>query len=292
MKLKFRGFHLFSLTHILVLILITFFLPIQVTRGNPIPVDENWDTLPIPNNYNGSVYFKQEIINVTFDDSEAHIIAQYSFKNANDSYYDLGILLPFRVTADKPKIHSLLVAGSETEYSWKNSTLPIIEDLGWSSSRFLTIELNVSFNPDEEKLIQIEYSREYMVYNSQMNSEIHYSFWYIIGTARAWNHSIDLAYFSFRVPTTICDQIHWPSYIEDLGQNTNTVTKSGGYYHLTLTYTNWNLDTPVAKKWDFLRVTWRKTKTFWINPELLLFLIPVSVALVILGVILLKRFLS
>ncbi len=248
-------------TDIIILgLLIVTILPIKFNSvtGNPIPTDNNYETSPFPDNYNNSVYFKQEIINVTFGEKVA-FDAQYSFKNELSSETEISILLPFVCYEDytEPDIINLLVNENELDYSWTNPTLDL-DDYGESYSNFLAISFDLSFTANEEKNIHVQYTRDYQVSDSTDNDKIHYSFQYIVGTARAWNHPIEYAHFEFWIPKEICNGYNPPSYLEPM-----TVREESYYYIATLDYQDWR------PSFDRIMIHWSKTKPLLQNPLLL-----------------------
>ncbi len=234
--------------------------------GNPIPIDINWETSPVSTNYNNSVIFKQEIVNVTFDSLKANINAFYTFKNIGITAQDLGILLPFinyKGASTGPEDVQLLLNDNEIYYIWQN-----IDNIWeYGDKTYRAISFNLSFNPYEEKMIQIKYYRDYMIYDSIYNREAYYHFNYLVGTARNWNHPIQSAYFEFWIPKQICDDFEWPPYVNITGNNVkDTVKEFANYYFASLEFENWTLPTYESNigwvpAFDFISLHWTKTRS-------------------------------
>ena len=224
--------------------------------SNPIPIDDNYETSPFPDNYDGSVYFKQEIINVTFGE-KATINAQYSFKNALSNETEIGILLPFAYHeySTEPIIKNLTVGEEKLDYSWTTISIDLraLESSFSDYEDFSAISFILPFAANEEKIVHVQYSRDYEIYD--FSEEIHYSFAYIVGTANAWNHSIEYAHFEFWIPKEICNGYNPPPYLEPM-----TVREERNYYVATLDYKDWTPSNPR------LVILWSIHKPFFQNP--------------------------
>jgi hypothetical protein len=232
----------------------------NLTRGNPIPVDINWETSPVSRN-NSSVIFKQEVINVTFDSTKANFTAFYTFKNIGSIVQELGILLPFvnYGSSTRPKNVLLHLNKSEIDYIWQD----VNNVWEYGEETYQAITFNLSFNPNEEKVIKIEYYRDYMIYDSVYNNKAHYHFRYLVGTVRNWNHPIDSAYFEFWIPKHICDGFEWAPYVNDTWKTINNAVKEDAtYYIASLEFENWTLPNYIGwiPAYDFITLYWTKAR--------------------------------
>jgi len=232
-------------------------------------MDENYGVSPIPVDYNGSVYFTEEVINVTYDSSKAYMHAQYIFKNNCTENVDLHIRLPF-IVYDGPDDIVLSEEKHPLDYSWVNTTvgLEFFDDY----YEFKAIEFFLSFEPYEKITVTIQYSREYEIDDSTMNSFIYYSFGYIIGTAKTWNHPLDSALFEFWIPKSICDDSF-------LLSKQFAVTVEPKHYVASVEYLNW------IPEHDVIDIYWHKLRPFGLTPShISLFLNGLGVALLPLSV--------
>jgi hypothetical protein len=242
----------------------------SITRGNPIPLDDNWGSSPVSTNYDSSIIFKEEIIRTTFNSSKVNFSAYYTFKNMNTTNSSLEILLPFYTyygDTTGPENLLLIMEGIKINYFWEN----ISNIWEYGNYNYKAIVFNLSFMPYEEKVVNVQYCRNYMIYDSIENSEIHYSYYYLVGTARNWNHSIESAYFEFLIPKQNCDGFEWAPYIDLIGGNViSKVEENNFYYNASLRLENWTLPTRETEvHWgpdlDFIYLGWRKSKPFGLS---------------------------
>jgi hypothetical protein len=241
--------------------LVLCFLESSHSWGNPLPfhVDENYESTPLlpnpeSNATNCTVFFTQEVINVTFDSSFSHMNALYTFKNNASPPIEIGILLPFGpltlYTVSQGEFDvELLHAGQEIDFKWVNRME--IEEIPFYENNpiifYCGISFNLSFTSFEEITIQALYSRDLrMVERDEFSFlNLYYDYSYLVGTARAWNRSLDSAYFEFWVPKNITGII--PKSNELL-----VVREVDNYYILSIEYLDW---TP-SKADDVISLAW------------------------------------
>jgi hypothetical protein len=208
-----------------------------LVKGNPIPTDGNFETIPLASDYDNTVYFKSEEMLFRFTSSRVFVNANYTFANENQSMININILLPFIIfESNEPKppvLERLMLDGLDVEYTWKTIQIPSA-----SPGDFQAIEFKLSFTGQEEKNVHVQYNRDYQdgVGSWGSNTE-HYHFHYCVGTALAWNHSISEAYFEFWMPKSICDGIDKVKYFE-------TVEETSDYYIGSIHHTNWIPEDP------------------------------------------------
>lgn len=247
----------------IVLFFFIVFSQCDVALGNPLPfhVDENYGGFPVPANYdcadiNCSVFFKQEIINVTFNSSKANINALYSFKNNDSTFINMSIILPLP-TYDKELDVSLLLEENEIAYRWlDNRELRGIRILS-GNLFFRAITFNISFTADEEKTIHVQYARDYHIVDRSdvWEKTTHYDYSYLVGTAMAWNRSLESAYFEFWVPKNLSEN-------KPQSNKNMIVREKVNHFVLSVEYKNWlpsNGD-------EVIGVAWHKTEDLtWMN---------------------------
>jgi hypothetical protein len=256
---------------IALIVFTTFSTRVETVRGNPIPWDENWEMNPYSNDYNGSIVFTHEHINITFDEENAYIIANYTFKNIETTMSNLTIFIPFinyENESTKPDITQIQVDGKSVEYNWGQLTenFSDIYPSNWGYEQFNYMEVNLTFNAQETKGLQIHYTRDYMIYNYPSNTEIHYEYRYFVGSLRLWNQSLEKAEFEFWVPKTLCDTIQKPWNSHVIGNNISELIEYEKYYYVSVIYENWTLPTTVNDHeisiyQDFVSLKWQKKKT-------------------------------
>ena len=275
------------------LLALTIFIRYEYGSGNPIRLDENWEVSPYPFEYNGSIRFIEEYINVTFDTKKADIIAVYTFENLNNTPCSTTILIPYLNqynNSNRPVITKLLLDGNNLNYEWKylaeNFSIIYKPASMWGGDKtYYLVELKIPFEANETKVVEIHYTREYQRYDYSDNDKIYYDYKYFVGSARLWNQSIEKAEFNFWVPKSICDNIqeikeNW--YPDYLGNNTSNITEYGNYYYLRVKYENWSL--PVIQDdhyyiyQDFIEIRWKEMKPFYLTASfqmlLWIFIIP------------------
>lgn len=259
----------------------------DVVLGNPLPfrVDENYGGFPVPANYdcakiNCSVFFKQEIIKVTFNSSKANINALYSFKNNDSTSINMSIILPLPTYGKELNV-SLLLEENEIAYRWLDSRELRVVPILSGSLIFRAIAFNMSFTADEEKTIHVQYSRDYHIVDrwDKWGKKTHYDYSYLVGTARAWNRSLESAYFEFWVPKNLSKNI--PQSNENM-----SVRDKFNYFVLSVEYKNWLPSTGD----EVIGVAWHKTieDWTWIN-ILLLGSVPVLSAIIAILVIIIRK---
>ena len=253
---------------------ILFVLLLSTVSGNPIPTDiwikSEQDASPMPLNGSYPIYLKEEIIKVTFDSSEAHFRGRYTFKSLSTENITVEILFPFR---EKPR--GLKVRDGDMGIEWRevpiNSSIfhdPLTSNIDGDFTGGYIVQLcmvfSLSFSPGEEKTVKIEYRRDYMIYDSSLNTEIIYRFDYIIGTARAWGRPIDHALFEFKIPSSMYTS----------GLNGFEVRREFGYVVAKVEYRNW---TPEDK---YLTVRWEEVKVGAVVRMFSPILIPITVIII------------
>ncbi len=229
------------------LILFFFSSPLLLTRGNPIPSDYNYGTIPLASNYDNSVYFKSEVIIFRFTSSRVFINANYTFANGNSSSVGLNILLPFVISGSKETnpllLESLLLDGLPVDYVWKTIQIPSISTYG----DFQALELFVYFDGEEEHTVNIHYNRDYQDGAGTFTSNTaEYNFRYCVGTALTWNHNIDSADFEFWIPKSICNDINSDRYFD-------TFEEEDKFFVGNLKYSDW------LPEEEFITIWWTDT---------------------------------
>ena len=240
------------------LIAIFIFTKCFVIAGNPVPIrdyqDINFEGVPFPSLEDSSLYFKEEVINVTFDSSNAHFEAFYTFKNNGSSLEDIGILLPFvdhYGYSEKPKEIQLDENGEKIPFHWMNFSVDYDNEYQISGDLDL-IYFDLSFNTNEEKTIHVQYVRKYLV-----SSKYGCEYRYLIGTARSWNYSIESASFHFWIPKEICTNFsrNFDSIKEIYSKNFyNETQETDDYYINTIYFNNWIPD----ENFNIISVRWER----------------------------------
>ncbi|RLF54582.1 MAG: hypothetical protein DRN28_04975 [Thermoplasmata archaeon] len=254
--------------------MILFVLLLSTVSANPIPTDigikSKQDASPMPLNSSHPIYLKEEIIKVTFDSSEARFSGKYTFKSLSTESIIVEILFPFR---EKPR--GLKVKDGDIEVKWRDVPIndsifyaPFTSNIDGGLTGEYVVQLcmvfSLHFSPGEERTIRIEYRRDYMIYDSSLNTEIIYRFDYIIGTARAWGRPIDHALFEFKIPSSM-----YTSGLEGF-----EVRREFGYVVAKEEHWNW---TPEDK---YLTVRWEDVKVGAVIKMYLPILIPITVIIV------------
>lgn len=219
----------------------------ESVTGNPGPWDENWAASPLAFRYNGSILFEHEYINVTFDETRAIIVANYSFNNPCETASNLTLVIPFLNAynaSQKPDFSKILLDETIISFEWRawdNIALfyPYYP-LDYHTSYYL-IDVNLTLDPFEKKVLSLHYSREYAIYDYYDNPAIMCEYKYFVGSLQRWNHPIKSAEFEFRVPKTICDDT--PEFLqrENLGDNISVFTEYDTFYQVYLKFENWTL---------------------------------------------------
>ncbi|MFX0084103.1 MAG: hypothetical protein ACFFAU_00380 [Candidatus Hodarchaeota archaeon] len=255
---------------ILLVVTLTISLRVEQGKGNPIPWDENWELAPIPTDYIGPIYFSEEHIQVNFTETQATVNASYTFTNLNETKSNLTVYLPFinyDNISQRPVINIIKADGIIVEYEWQELgiNLSTVYTSTWGYEQFYLIELNLQFETNETKELQVDYVRDYMKYDYPSNSEIHYEYRYFVGSLRLWNQPLDSAKFEFWIPTAFCDSIQKPWNSDKLGENITELHEYEDYYYLSVRYENWTLPPRTEDKSlyiinDFISVRWTKNK--------------------------------
>ena len=104
-----------------------------------------------------------------------------------------------------PKDHVLILNDVPFTYEWTNVSLEGIVTYG-GKDPFQAIEFPLVFSAYEEQEVWIYYSRNYSVSTQYgvIGNKTHYHYTYLIGTARVWNHPIEVATFQVDIPRSIC----------------------------------------------------------------------------------------
>ncbi|MFX0182436.1 MAG: hypothetical protein ACFE95_05060 [Candidatus Hodarchaeota archaeon] len=202
------------------------------------------------------VYFKQEEIIVTLypESGKALVNASYVFHNNAINATDIKIKLPF---LSKPQVLELILDGvSYTNLTWQLT--PIFDEVTGASKRmFESIIFPLHFNSSEDIIVEISYYRNYKKFipSTPENSSntVHYSFYYMVGTAKVWNHTIDNAYFEFRVPQEmIIDDI---DFDHDSLFSNSEIKEDYDYKIFIVEFDNW-----IPEQY-YLGVYWKWIKT-------------------------------
>ena len=197
--------NIFPILALVILLLFNILFPIYITKSNlnayykPIndgcilPCDPS--TAEPQELGNNSIYLKDIKYQVVFDYPKAQISANYTLKSENITEQQIGVLFPFGIDKDVT-ISTLTVAGENIEYIWHSETNISLQN------RNLTIvpmQLNVSFDPFEEKSIHIKYSFNYGLLEHDIG-RLWYGCVYCLGTSKFWNNTIDSVLFEAWVP--------------------------------------------------------------------------------------------
>ena len=276
-----RNHHLFLVITLFILL----FTQCDIVPGNIVPVDSNYESFPVPTNYEANhptipVFFKQESINVTFDSSMAYINAFYTLKNNKSTAIDMGIALPF-LNVSETYIESLSLLEQEIDFIWLDETEISVIPIFRNNEYYNAIAFNLSFMAYEEKTIHVQYSREYNIYNEWdgLKKETHYGYRYLVGTARAWSCPLESAFFEFWVPKSLCDHIL-------MGYRNKSVRETSNYHIVSVKYENW---LPSSNS-EMVSVWWTQTVEDWTWVFLFLFgLIPSFSAIIAILVIIQRR---
>jgi len=238
----------------LVIILITLIIcnQVDITRAMA-PGDNNYEAAPTPSthlgSYNGSVFLKEIDLEVKFDVENASVNASYTFKNNHSTSTQLEIFFPF---STQPSLISFLQDGADImEFSWINYTL---KSFMGSKVFNMSLWVNFSFSPYEEKVIQIEYMRKYLIYNSDLHWTIFYGFLYFLGTTTVWNHLIDSASFTFWIPKKLFPVDKYPL---DSTSGNKVYKEEGDYIVAATQFNDWQ---PLVI--DDIAMYWQKDKPF------------------------------
>ncbi len=158
-------------------------LPCDPSTSDPLVLDNN------------TVYLKKIEYQVVFDYPEAIIKANYTLKNVIDTEQQLNILFPFGKDQNI-KISTLTTESTNIEYNWNSdSNISLLNRIITVTS----IQIELNFDPFEEKLIHIEYSLEYGILEHDIG-RFYYGYVYCLETSNFWNRSIESAFFEAWVP--------------------------------------------------------------------------------------------
>lgn len=144
---------------------------------------------------NNSVYLKDIKYQVVFDYPKALISANYTLKSENITEQQISVLFPFGINKDVT-VSTLTIAGKNVEYIWRSETNISLQNRNLT---IVPVQLNVSFDPFEEKSIHIKYSFNYGLLEHDIGRLL-YGCVYCLGTSRFWNNTIDSVLFEAWVP--------------------------------------------------------------------------------------------
>ena len=231
----------------IITLMVTMFINMAVftSNGNPVPTrdytDINYEGFPFISNDTSSIYFKQELINVTFDSSKAYFQADYTFKNNDSTPLNMTITLPFANHynySKKPKNIILTQDQENLPYSWIKYPYDIISIPSYAYHYSLdAILFNLTFNANEEITVHVKYSRNYLI-SRRYGCEYRY----LVGTARSWNHSIESAIFEFQIPKRICNNLSraFDGSREERSENLfHKIRENDEFYIANLYFQNW-----------------------------------------------------
>ncbi|HHD16743.1 MAG: hypothetical protein DRN37_00785 [Thermoplasmata archaeon] len=223
--------------------------------ANPIPgelIDENGGgASPSPAEGpstmgNLSVYLSEETIRATLGLSSADVEAGYLFRNTAGEDVSVGIILPFWDDFSEVEIEA---GGNEIHYS-RTTFMYTSQEHNSGDVEFLE---GVSFTivvPGMSRVaVNVSYTGKVNVYDTDLNNEILYWFSYLVGSAVYWNHSIDHAYFEYRLPGK------YYSRMGDIGSDWE-VEKKGSMMVFTIEHRNW---TPTK---DLITLGWERDRPF------------------------------
>ena len=196
---------IFPILILVILILFSIPFPIYMTKGNLNayyqPIDDgciipcNPSTAEPLELGNNSVYLKDIKYQVVFDYPKALISANYTLESENITEQQIGVLFPFGIDKDVT-ISTLTVEGENIEYIWHSETNISLQNRNLT---IIPVQLNVSFDPFEEIVIDIKYSFKYELLEHDMG-RLWYGSIYSLDTSRFWNHTIDSVLFEAWVP--------------------------------------------------------------------------------------------
>lgn len=196
---------IFLILTVIILILLSTSFPIYITKTNLNayyrPID---DGCIIPCNpstaeprvlENNSVYLKDIKYKVEFNYPRTLVSVNYTLKSENTTEQLIGVLFPFGIDNDVT-VSALKVKGGNVEYKWHREVNISLQDRNLS---ILPVQINVSFDPFEELVIDIKYSFKYELLEHDMG-RLWYGSIYSLDTSRFWNHTIDSVLFEAWVP--------------------------------------------------------------------------------------------
>lgn len=283
----------------LIIIFLIFLLTMQNVMGNPIPgrvfSEGRSSGIPFPTDNedirNMTVYLFKESVKAKINEENVKMEAEYTFRNECNFQVEIDILLPF---FNDPVDINLKIDGVET--SFRSSYIEyepqseLKQGFYWGYGFYFLecIKFPISISPNGTITVNVNYSTKISIYDTSLNQEVMYWFSYLVGSARYWNHTIDEAYFEFKINKEIYDR--------GFGNNWNE-SDSGDYIKFYKTYYDW------IPEDDFLGLSWERDRSsiekgvifisdFWRYDELRMGCITISIVftlLVLLPIAYLKK---
>lgn len=184
-----------------ILLLLLAILP--AVDANPMPY-EIWENAqgggaPEPVNVDPDITFFKEYVEADIGKRTVDLHAEYWFRNEGPENGTMRIILPL---SKDPKDIELEADGHQT---------------GWTRTSYffqnereridcVAIVFEILFMPFEERKVTVEYEEDLSVYDTTLNDHVSYFFWYLVGSAREWNRSLETARFEFKVPMSMWDR--------------------------------------------------------------------------------------
>lgn len=231
------------------LLLLCLLIPIPQSQGNPLISDSGGGGSPLSLHSDSSLYLSKEDLTFTFNTSFVSVLAYYYFKNLNSTPLSINISLPF---LQPPKQLLITENSSLIPIVWTNSSLThVLERISHSEA----IQFSMDFLGLQEKMICVTYNRNYtihrniVIYRDNASDYLRdsFDFRYLVGTAKAWNHPIDQANFTFIIPKTISGNC---SFV-DRQKYGYTVLETELHTQLFIKYTNWTPNSEfIGFGWD------------------------------------------
>ncbi|MEA3558642.1 MAG: hypothetical protein U9R75_05245 [Candidatus Thermoplasmatota archaeon] len=267
-----------------------FILSAGNVSSNPLPMDQFSDGYsgcsPTPSN-TGQIYFKEEVIKVRLHLDHAEVSAEYIFENSGNASETVEIVLPFMNDVWDMKIYddlgSIDFDGGIYHYE------PLLNSFKYylegQHTFFGSINFRLEIEPGEERSVFVEYGAKVSCYDSSLNSEVTYSFSYLVGTGRFWNHSIEKANFEFTMNEDLFDRVPSDEWTREKGDGDVVFNKE---------FNDWiPYQDTISISWEkdrgFLEETGRILSNSWNNDEervLLISCCSVSLAVVLIPLIL------
>jgi len=156
------------------------------------------------------VYFSNESVFADIENTSAKVLAHYTFRNTGDSDVLLPIFLPFH-----QRSWDIEISQGEVRigYIWQDiedyieDIEGLLDDEGMAWLLFSTdwISFNISVPAGSSSVVTAKYMSKVSVHSPGLG-QYHRIFSYLVGSARLWNHSLDHAFFEFRMPVSLFNE--------------------------------------------------------------------------------------
>lgn len=204
------------------------------TCGSPCPSDE-------VDHENLTIYLQKESIIAEINAEEVLMETEYIFCNYGPEEKEIDICLPFwndPLDIDL-RVNDIMRSFQKTRIDYE---IPLMHQSGiweYGTNSLECIIFKISVPIDDPVRVNVDYKSEPSSYDQFQNDL--YFFSYLVGSARFWNHSIDDAYFEFRVD----NEIYEKSDVEDWN-----ITESKDHVVFDVTYNDW------VPEYDFVGLSW------------------------------------